>query len=146
MTPASLSAVACLASGMLSVPEINTPHIAIPINYDRRRAPDIRTLEVWMSYDRGHSWNRVAAVEPPAGEVRYHLSRDGEYWFGLHIEMKDGHVEPPINSKPDSIRRIRLRTGEGNRTSEQWAVGIDIQLGTKRVSWRMAPASSTSKR
>ncbi|HET6574985.1 MAG TPA: hypothetical protein VFG68_15370 [Fimbriiglobus sp.] len=135
MLPAVIVSAAIAGNGVELSPvyEIHTRAMKIPVEYDLRRVVGIKSLELWVSEDRGRSWSRVSVIEPKDEQFVTAVYRDGEYWYGLHIEMKNGTVEPPHRRKPNPIQRVRVRTAAAVTN------GIRINLGLFGVTIRVVP-------
>jgi hypothetical protein len=112
MIPSFVVSVALAGCGPELSPEfeVRTRRFELPVEYNPRRADRIRSLELWVSQDRGRSWSRTTAIGPKDQKFVTGVVQDGEYWYGMHIEMVDGTFEPPYKQRPGSIQRVRVRT------------------------------------
>jgi hypothetical protein len=93
----------------------------IPINYNSRLVNKLQAIELWASTDRGRSWSRYAILSPSEKTIRAVGPNEGELWLGLHLEYKDGRIEPPHRDKPASIIKLRFDLNPAARAAnENW--------------------------
>jgi hypothetical protein len=74
------------------VHEIRKLMVGFPILCESRE--ECRCFRVWLSRDRGQTWKRYA--EMPAGATAFLFASpgDGQYWFVIQTETKDGKLDP----------------------------------------------------
>src|SRR5690242_10420575 len=77
----------------------------IPLNIDPEDRPRIRQIRLWVSSDRGYTWDVHSETSPNQQKptITFRAPRDGEYWFAVQTvdtsgklfpEDKDKEVEP----------------------------------------------------
>src|SRR5262245_41512130 len=129
MMPVELLAVAALVMAPDTLPlyEINTSRFHIPVDLSAQKASRVQAVEFWMSHDRGRSWSRLAVLDPK-GQTAFDPPQlpNGEYWFGLHVRMKDGSVEPYHSKKPYSVMRVRV-------VERETLLGVEFQMGSTKL-------------
>lgn len=74
--------------------EIQMRRFVMPfaINPDRKDA--ILRVRLFVSENRGKTWEHVKDYEPSDKQANFTAERDGHFWFALQVELKDGKREP----------------------------------------------------
>ena len=78
----------------------------IPFQYDAAEMRDAQVIEVrlYLSVDRGKSWNHVQSVAPQEGRFEFQPQGDNEYWFAVCTFDRFGQMQPPVNEiQPELI-------------------------------------------
>jgi hypothetical protein len=139
MSTGSLTLALLLLAVDAGAPEVwhmNSPKFGIPITINQERKADIRELVLYVSKDKGHSWEPVERKTPDQKEFAYHAPSDGMDFFSVAIVNQRGVQEPadvskePIGQKivVDCTRPvIQLSTGErhGEEVAVKWQIWED---------------------
>jgi hypothetical protein len=100
------------------------------------------TASVWLyvSKDRGGSWQKISEARPQVRAFNYHAEADGEYWFAIRTTDGQGEFWPAGPIQPElcvivdtSIPRFERLTG---------VVGDD---GLLKIQWQVADANVDPK-
>lgn len=68
----------------------------IPINIDESQ--DLYAeVQLFVSLDRGATWNLYRREYPRSSEVEFTANGDGEYWFALSLIDRNNQAHPPAN-------------------------------------------------
>jgi hypothetical protein len=55
----------------------------------------LRQLQLYVSTDRGRTWQQAAAATPQQTHFRFISDRDGLHWFAVQTLDQDGRYYPP---------------------------------------------------
>jgi hypothetical protein len=140
---------------------INARGFQIPISYEAKRREEIVELTLFVSRDRGQSWQVVGKKKPTEESFIYRAAEDGTYWFILQ-EEDHGHRFTPsdlmrarpnqsivVDTVPPKIqmRAERLENGDvlahWNVTEEHpdpRSLRLEYQTGARRPDqWTPLP-------
>jgi hypothetical protein len=67
----------------------------IPIDYNPGKKADIEKLRLFVSDDQGKTWQKTDECGTDASYFKYTAPHDGDSWFCLQVEGKDGKKDPP---------------------------------------------------
>jgi hypothetical protein len=122
----------------------------IPFQADDRR---IKAVQLYVSLDRGRTWQPVATAAPTAGKFQFRADRDG--WFAFSVRTVDtldrAYPERPEQLRPsltvcvDSVApMVSLKPApprEGG-VGVEWQITDDnLDLPTMRLEYRLAGES-----
>jgi len=108
----------------------------IPPVINPERTAEIRELQLFMSPDRGRSWNQVDKITPDKDGFSYSVPCDGEYWYHVVIVNQQGKQEPSdlyktppmmkliVDSKPPELK-ITSAQRQGDDLVVSWLVRED---------------------
>src|SRR5205085_2439084 len=65
----------------------------IPFIVDRGR-DRIKEVRLYLSWDKGKTWERIATVKKDQSSISVKMKRDGEAWFAMRTIDKKGIAEP----------------------------------------------------
>ena len=157
MAPGSLT-LACLllavdATGPDGTEYLNSPKFDIPITVAPEHRGAISALELYMSRDRGQSWDLYGRVAPDRSNFPVTTPGDGAFWFSVVVVYSAGRREPsnlraaPVGQRVvvDTTRPDVRLTAE--RQGDEIAVTWDIRdenldLRSLKIEWSqggMAP-------
>ena len=77
------------------VQPMNNKAFQIPIRFDPQKRSEIRELQLWVSHDKGQTWNEAAQARPDQDHFDYAVTEDGPYWFTMVIIDQKGRPDPP---------------------------------------------------
>ncbi len=131
------------ASGPSDVQPMNQKAFQIPIRFDPQKRAEIRELQLWVSHDKGQTWNEAAQAKPDQDHFDYAVTEDGPYWFTMVIIDQKGHADPPNVSTAPVGQRILVDTTRPDIKLTAERQGDDV-----RVSWEITeqnPKADTLK-
>ena len=82
------------AAGQPDVQPMNQKAFQIPIRFDAQKRAEIRELQLWVSHDKGQTWNEAAQARPDQDHFDYAVTEDGPYWFTMVIIDQKGRADP----------------------------------------------------
>lgn len=86
---------------------LKQPVFQIPIQIASARVADITELHLYVSTDRGQTWQKVRTAKPSQQAFTFRAQADGEYWFSLAYVDRDGKVEPSdVRAEPAGLRVV----------------------------------------
>ena len=90
-----LSAAPCQPDGP-DVTRITGRNFTIPFQVDPggRRVQDFSRVELYVSWDKGKTWEMVAAKAPKESRFIFHSPRDGLAWFATRLIDVQGKAYP----------------------------------------------------
>jgi hypothetical protein len=91
---------------------LNTRAFLIPFRVDAERRDQIKKLVLWVSPDKGISWEKAAQAAPTEAGFRYTAPQDGEYWFTVQTEERDGSLLPRDPMKAEPGLKVVVATGK----------------------------------
>lgn len=86
-----------LITGQAPAPEMHYTNLRegqIPFSVPPTRRDEYQRLELYISADRGYSWDLMDSIAPDKEGFSYHVAKDGEYWFQVAVITKQGKREP----------------------------------------------------
>jgi valyl-tRNA synthetase len=75
------------------VVEIDARQFIVPFAFDDHRH-EIKQIRLFVSVDLGKTWKHVKDCKRSEKRVEYSAPRDGQYWFAIQVEGKNGKSEP----------------------------------------------------
>jgi PDZ domain len=88
------------------VVEIQYRTIGIPFYVEPGKQNDIECLRLFVSQDRGKTWQRQAECKPNEKHFHFVAPDDGLYWFAMQIVGKNGAPEPAKVSDLLPIQKV----------------------------------------
>lgn len=73
---------------------LNTSKFQIPIRIQQERKNDIKELVLYVSKDRGKTWEISSRALPSQEAFTHYAKEDGNYWFSVVIVDHKGNQEP----------------------------------------------------
>ena len=108
----------------------------IPSVIDPTRSAEIREMQLFVSPDRGRTWNQVDKITPDKDGFTYSTPADGEYWYHVVIVNQQGKQEPAdlyktppmmkliVDTKPPELK-ITSAQRQGDDLVVSWLVHED---------------------
>ena len=124
------------------VTEIQTRRFALPIRYKADQKSKIERVRLFVSQDRGKSWQHEKDYKPTAEQLKFTAPDDGLYWFALQIVFKDGKsepakledLEPAMKVYVNSERRtLKVKKSYGELQSEVEELRITVEQLQKKI-------------
>lgn len=106
---------------------ISSRTITLPIHVDDYSRSLIRQVKLFISKDRGKSWQPIATASPKEDHLKVTVPQDGEYWFILQTIDTAGREFP--NIVPDSKPNVRILVSSSVKKAQSRA-------GTSRTKRR----------
>jgi hypothetical protein len=131
----------------------------IPFNIDAEDRPRIRQVQLWVSEDRGYTWEMNSERSPNQATFTFRAPRDGEYWFAVRTLGTNGKLYPANDKEVEPNMRVVVDTTppslvlapmgrRGSRASVRWEIR-DENLDMKSLvieyqprgapEWRQVP-------
>jgi hypothetical protein len=97
---------------------------------------NLKQLKLWVSTDRGKSWEHAAVAAPEQDEFQYIADRDGLHWFAVQTVDKQDRPFPPglegvtphlrvvVDTQPPKVTLRQLPAGKGH-VGVAWTVTDD---------------------
>jgi regulation of enolase protein 1 (concanavalin A-like superfamily) len=106
--------------------EMDTRRFAMPLLLTEPDKAKSERVRLFVSQDRGKSWQHVKDCKPTEELVRFTAEDDGLYWFALQVVGKDGNRKPAKleNLEPDV--KVYVNT-EGRTLKVQKTYGELVQ-------------------
>jgi hypothetical protein len=70
-------------------------------------------VQLWLSWDKGQSWERIVTVKPEQSPISVKTKRDGLAWFTMRTIDKKGIAEPRDLGEMADIK-VQIETDEPN--------------------------------
>ncbi|MHB8901022.1 MAG: hypothetical protein ACYC6Y_19920 [Thermoguttaceae bacterium] len=125
-----------MGQGMGGVPDpipTRQTYFAIPFEIDQVDDPVIGAAEVqlYVSRDRGATWQHETSVAPNGRQFLFRASSDGEYWFAVRTRDRAGNFRPPLVTSPGlrvlidtqaPTLTIDAQRGEAGQIVARWTI------------------------
>jgi hypothetical protein len=95
---------------------------AMPLRLAPEVQGKVRQIRVFVSQDRGKTWEHYKDYKPAAEKVTYHAPEDGLYWFALQLVFNDGNRDPVEVDDLVPVRKVYVNT-EGRTIKVQKSYG-----------------------
>ena len=128
---------------------LRTRSVEIPVETLTAGAAAIEGVTLWVTRDRGVTWEAVPGVQPGTGPVRYEAPADGEYGFKVIARDRAGRAQSApqpgdasdvsciIDTTPPALTMISPTRGEkvyaGSEVVIRWNAS-DAELAPRPVS------------
>jgi hypothetical protein len=112
----------------------------IPYQWSAQSAAAGQTVVLYVSRDRGASWQAVSEAKPQVRAFNYHAEGDGEYWFTIRTLDGRGNTLPAGPMQPE----LRVIVDTTIPRFEQ-LTGLQHADGTIEVRWRVTDANFDAK-
>lgn len=111
----------------------NKSRFRIPFKFDpaEMQALGAREVRLFVSQDKGATWQHQQTVAPDAGKFQFQASSDGEYWFVVRtldsqnrLHPEGAGMEPGLIVIVDTTQpqlRVELRQPQAGRVQLAWA-------------------------
>lgn len=91
-----------------SADHLNQRAQRVPINVEPGQAKNIREMILFVSADKGKTWQQHSSIQPDKDGFIYHAPADGEYWLKVAVVNQQGKQDPEniYQGQPDRIMVI----------------------------------------
>lgn len=101
----SLALVFSAAIHSQEVHRTNLRDFRLPVYIEAGRQDEVKQLVLYISTNRGISWERYATSSPKGGHFDVNVPGDGEYWFLLQIVDQSGKANPAeVTDHPPTMK------------------------------------------
>jgi hypothetical protein len=104
----------------------------IPYQWSAQNATTGQSVVLYVSRDRGASWQVASEAKLQVRAFNYHAERDGEYWFAIRTHDGHGNLLPVGPMQPE----LRVIVDTTIPRFEQFT-GVQHPDGTLEVRWRV---------
>lgn len=74
----------------------------IPYKWNSASDPNTtQSVKLYLSQDRGKTWNEISTAKPEVQFFTYHAPADGEYWFAMRTIDASGRANPDGPHQPE---------------------------------------------
>jgi hypothetical protein len=113
----------------------NQRAMKIPIDIEPARRREVKEFILYVSADRGKSWDPSAREAPDKEFFAFRAPADGEYWFRIAAKNLQGRQEPeniyagPPQQKVliDTLHKPSLRIASARRVGQELVVAWEAQ-------------------
>jgi hypothetical protein len=115
---------------------------SIPFRIEPARSAATAPVEaqLFVSVDRGESWNLAARAEPKQGRFQYRAPHDGEYWFAIRTLDRSQKLRPDKPLAPEMQVLVDTVAPLIEVTAERGSGG-EVQIRWKMVDPHLDPTS-----
>ena len=109
----SLQAAVGVCALLLGAPDsdeypISSRRIEIPVGYNASERHRIRELRLFVSRDRGKTWQLSGRITPDQTSFVFRAPEDGLFWFSVLVVEKDGSTDPPRETDLQPGLKVRV--------------------------------------
>lgn len=105
----------------------------IPIEVAPDKKDMIRELYLFVSTDRGRTWQKIQTAKPTDQSFTFRAQTDGEYWFTLAYVDKNDKMEPrDIRTEPPGLQVVV------DKTPPSIAIETERDGDAIAMNWRVA--------
>jgi hypothetical protein len=114
---------------------MNATRFDIPITIKPERRSEVSRLELWLSRDRGKTWEPAGTATPDKSGFPFMTSGDGPYWFAVVVIDQAGRRDPPLLAQvpPNQIQKVYIDTKQPQISLSAQRHGDDME-----VTWNIA--------
>jgi len=117
-----------------SADHLNQRAQRVPINIEPGQVRNIREMILYVSPDKGKTWQQHSVIQPDKDGFIYHAPSDGEYWLKVAVINQQGKQDPenPYQGQPDRIMVIDtmkpiIKLGTPQKQGDEVLVTWEIQ-------------------
>ncbi|WP_425619369.1 hypothetical protein NA78x_003109 [Anatilimnocola sp. NA78] len=143
--PAANGANTITATAKPAAPLFITSQLDVFIPFSVRNA-DVKRVRVYISLDRGQTWDLYQEVKADEQRFRFRAKQDAEFWFATETVAANGVSDQPAQRAPqmrlivDTIKprlQISPKLDESGRVELTWAALDPYLLNNKvKVEWQ----------
>lgn len=111
---------------------MNQRSFQIPIRFDPQKRAELKELDLYVSHDRGQTWNLAGRAKPENEYFPFTANEDGPYWFTMAVVDARGRQEPADIKAAAVGQRILVDT-----TRPDIRIDVDRQADHVRVAWKI---------
>jgi hypothetical protein len=126
-----------------SVCRIERRHFEVPIRMLPEAVVKWKEFQMYVSSDRGKTWEKFASVEAAASvNVPFTAPCDGIYWFAILLVAKDGTTDPPDLKGLSAGQKVQVAL---NKAYGEWELPPEKKKGdniTRQISLYLKQSDS----
>lgn len=115
---------------------LNTPKFQIPIRVHQERKDQIKEIILYVSKDRGKTWEIHTREKPNQEAFTFLAKEDGAYWFSIGVVDLKGRQEPPDIARAQVGQKVLVDTQKPEIKLKAEKIGEEIQ-----VKWEVKDAN-----
>ncbi|MEN9673502.1 MAG: hypothetical protein RL553_1767 [Planctomycetota bacterium] len=115
---------------------LNTPKFQIPIRVHQERKEQIRELVLYVSKDKGKTWEVSTRAEPNQEAFTFVAKEDGPHWFSIGVVNVKGIQEPADIARAQVGQKVYVDTQKPDIKLKAEKIGEEIQ-----VKWEVKDAN-----
>lgn len=115
---------------------LNTPKFQIPIRVHQERKDQIKEIILYVSKDRGKTWEIHTREKPNQEAFTFLAKEDGAYWFSIGVVDLKGRQEPPDVARAQVGQKVLVDTQKPEIKLKAEKIGEEIQ-----VKWEVKDAN-----
>ncbi|RLS25011.1 MAG: hypothetical protein DWH70_06030, partial [Planctomycetota bacterium] len=115
---------------------LNTPKFQIPIRVHQERKEQIKELVLYVSKDKGKTWEVSTRAKPNQEAFTFVANEDGPHWFSIGVVDVKGIQEPADIAKAQVGQKVLVDTQKPDIKLKAEKVGEEIQ-----VKWEVKDAN-----
>lgn len=106
-------------------------------------------VQLYVSTDRGATWQLHSRVDPQQGRFSFRAGGDGEYWFLMRTMDRSGQLRPQGDARPGLCvivdtappkLQFEARAVEGGRLMARWRIeDSSPNLDSLKIQYRTSP-------
>jgi len=107
---------------------LNTPKFQIPIRVHQERKGQIKELVLYVSKDKGKTWEVSTRAKPNQEAFTYVAKEDGPHWFSIGVVDIKGTQEPADIAKAQVGQKVLVDTQKPEIKLKAEKIGEEIQV------------------
>jgi hypothetical protein len=115
---------------------LNTPKFQIPIRVHQERKEQIKELVLYVSKDKGKTWEVSTRAKPNQEAFTFVAKEDGPHWFSIGVVDVKGIQEPADIAKAQVGQKVLVDTQKPEIKLKAEKIGEEIQ-----VKWEVKDAN-----
>lgn len=115
---------------------LNTPKFQIPIRVHQERKEQIKELVLYVSKDKGKTWEVSTRAEPNQEAFTFVAKEDGPHWFSIGVVDVKGIQEPADIARAQVGQKVLVDTQKPDIKLKAEKIGEEIQ-----VKWEVKDAN-----
>ncbi|MBJ7497765.1 MAG: hypothetical protein JHD20_14995, partial [Gemmataceae bacterium] len=107
---------------------LNTPKFQIPIRVHQERKDQIKELVLYVSKDKGKTWEVSTRAKPNQEAFTFAAKEDGPHWFSIGIIDIKGVQEPADITRAQVGQKVLVDTQKPEIKLKAEKIGEEIQV------------------
>lgn len=107
---------------------LNTPKFQIPIRVHQERKEQIKELVLYVSKDKGKTWEVSTRAEPNQEAFTFVAKEDGPHWFSIGVVDVKGIQEPADIARAQVGQKVLVDTQKPDIKLKAEKIGEEIQV------------------
>lgn len=107
---------------------LNTPKFQIPIRVHQERKGQIKELVLYVSKDKGKTWEVSTRAKPDQEAFTFSAKEDGPHWFTIGVVDVKGNQEPADIARAQVGQKVLVDTQKPEIKLKAEKIGEEIQV------------------